>query len=134
MRKLFIGIIVFSGLFTMTAFAQCGGCSQQATCDKAEVGMDEITTAGNLAVIELPTVKCEMCKTTIEAGLLNLEGIKSVEVNIEKKVAHIEYDAAKLNTEKIEQAISKLGYQANKLKADKEAYAKLANCCKEHES
>jgi mercuric ion binding protein len=133
-RKLFTGIIVFSALFTMNAFAQCAGCAQKVTCDKAEVGMDEITTAGNMAVIELPTVKCEMCKTTIEAGLLKLDGIKSVDVNIEKKIAHIKYDAAKLNTGKIEQVISKLGYQANKLKADKEAYTKLADCCKEHES
>lgn len=126
MKKIFItGTLMFIALFSINSFAQCGGCPAEATCEKAEV-----TTAGHMAVISTPSVQCGMCKETIETGLNKLDGVFKTMVNVEQKITHVKYDAAKLDKAKIEQAITALGYQANERPADEKAYAKLPDCCK----
>ncbi len=80
--------------------------------------------------VALPTIQCGMCKSAIESNLSKLNGVKSIHVDIEGKVGHVEYDKLILKTSDIEKAISDLGYQANDLAGDPEAYAKLPGCCK----
>ena len=82
------------------------------------------------AMVKLPTVQCGMCETTIEKGLAQVNGIVSVDVDIEGKMGHINYDPVKINLASIEKAISALGYQANDLAASPVAYSQLPNCCK----
>ncbi len=130
MKKIFItGTLMFIALFSINSFAQCGGCPAKATCEKAEAG-SEVTTAGHMALISTPSVQCSMCKETLESGLNKLEGVYKTMVNVEQKITHVKYDAAKLDQAKIEQAITALGYQANDRPADAKAYAKLPDCCK----
>jgi copper chaperone CopZ len=82
------------------------------------------------AMVKLPMVQCDMCKESIEQGLATLGGILSVHVDLEDKMAHINYDGTMLELKDIEQAIAKLGYQANDTPADPVAYAALPECCK----
>jgi copper chaperone CopZ len=82
------------------------------------------------AMVQLPTIQCDNCKTIIEEGLVKTSGILSVHVDLEGKMAHINYDGTILNLNDVEQAIAKLGYQANDIPADPVAYEALPECCK----
>ncbi|MBU4443459.1 heavy-metal-associated domain-containing protein [bacterium] len=81
-------------------------------------------------MVKLPTIQCGMCKNTIESGLKNMDGILSVNIDVENLVGHINYNPGKIKLDGIEKAISALGYKANDTEADSEAYANLPNCCK----
>ena len=76
------------------------------------------------------TIVCEMCKETIENGLAYVDGIKSARVDVENKEINVKYKADKISEEEVKKAITKLGYAAGDMPADKEAYDKLHGCCK----
>lgn len=80
--------------------------------------------------IQTPTVQCGMCKKTIEKALGNLEGVESADVDYEKKFTTVIYNPKLIKLYEIRKAISKAGYDADKVKADKKTYKKLPNCCK----
>lgn len=73
---------------------------------------------------------CGMCKETLESNLAFEKGVKSVELNDKTKILTIQYKTAKTDPDKLREAISKLGYDADDVKADPKAYAKLPACCK----
>ena len=83
-----------------------------------------------MAMISLPTMQCEMCESRIERELPKTTGILSVDVMVDKKMAHVMYDPNVLNQQDVENAISKIGYQANQTPADAKAYQALPGCCK----
>ena len=61
------------------------------------------------ATFEIEGMTCEMgCARTIEKRLAKMDGVKQAKVNFEEKNAIVEFDEAKLNTEKIEQAVTKV--------------------------
>lgn len=80
--------------------------------------------------IKLPTLQCESCKQRIETKLKNFKGLKSIDVNVDDKVATVVYDTQVTSVDKIEQAISNIGYDANNTKASKQAVGKLPACCR----
>ncbi len=84
----------------------------------------------NVATIQLPTLKCKNCVRTVKNALDSVDGIQSAEVNLAAKNATVKFIAAKLDVRKIELAISKAGYDADKVKRDSTAYENLAECCK----
>ena len=73
---------------------------------------------------------CGMCKDRIEQGLAFEKGIKDVSLDVETKIATVKYNPAKITPDEIRTAISKLGYDADEVLADKKAYDKLPACCK----
>lgn len=81
-------------------------------------------------VVQVPTVVCEMCVETIKKAVFDLEGVKSVEVDLESKTASVKFNSGQTNIETIEVAISNSGYNANDKKRNQEAYASLPECCK----
>ena len=80
-------------------------------------------------VIETSAV-CEMCKTTIEDALHNVEGVKSAYLDLNTKAVTVKYDGTELTPENIKAAIIMAGYDANELPADETAYENLHGCCK----
>ena len=82
------------------------------------------------AMIKLPTIQCDICKATIETGLIKTAGILSVMVDLDGKMGRVNYDGDGLSLEGVERAIADLGYQANDRPADPAAYADLPDCCK----
>ena len=84
----------------------------------------------NLTEISLPTMQCGMCVANIENSLKNVNGIDNVKINFKKLNVAVRYNSEIINTQEIEQLISKAGYRANNIEADLEAYEKLASCCK----
>ena len=81
-------------------------------------------------MIKLPSMQCKICKKNIEKAVNKVPGIIDVNVVVDDKVAHINYDKSKTDVSKIEKAITMAGYDANDKKADKDAYNNLDDCCK----
>jgi periplasmic mercuric ion binding protein len=74
--------------------------------------------------------QCDMCKERIEEALAFEKGVKSSELDIGTKIVTVSYKAGKTSPEKIRQAISKAGYDADDIAADTKKYEKLPACCK----
>ena len=73
---------------------------------------------------------CEMCKKTIEHDMSFEKGVKSTSLDIDTKTVTVVYNSGKTNPEKIRLALTKIGYDADSLKADPKAFEKLPDCCK----
>lgn len=81
----------------------------------------------------LTSAQCGMCKETLEKVMAFEKGVVTSELNLETKVLKVTYKPAKTSPEAIRKAISDAGYDADEVKADPEAYKKLADCCKKPE-
>ena len=81
-------------------------------------------------VIKTPTVICESCKARIEEYLLREPGISAVNVDYKKKTTTVTYLTDRNNIEGIKAAIANVGYDADDVKADEDAYKHLPSCCK----
>lgn len=73
---------------------------------------------------------CDMCKETIEKNLAFEKGIKKSVLDVDSKVVTVTYNPQKISPEKIRLAISKIGYDADEIPANKKAHDKLDDCCK----
>jgi mercuric ion binding protein len=76
------------------------------------------------------SVICEECKERIEHDLSFEKGVKSNIVNLDTKEVTVVYNSAKTDPQKIRLAITKIGYDADTLKADEKAFNKLPLCCR----
>lgn len=99
--------------------------------DKEKMDMSK----GNMEhkMIKIPTAQCDICKGRISKALKEVNGIKTFEVDIDNKIVHINFDNTLTDLNKIENAITSAGYDANNKKADPVAYSKLDDCCKKPE-
>jgi copper chaperone CopZ len=73
---------------------------------------------------------CGMCEERIETNIAYEKGVKSVELEDSTKIVTIGFDPRKTNPDQLRTAISKVGYDADDVAADPEAYEKLPACCK----
>ena len=96
------------------------------------VGADSFAAELKELVVK-SSVQCEMCDKTLQKGLKKINGIEKIVVDIEKKEITVKYNPETVTPEKIKSAITKLGYDADDLKAEQRAYVKLSNCCKKPE-
>ena len=81
------------------------------------------------SMISVPTIQCNNCAKTITAALDKVDGVEKVNIDLEKKVAHVNYDTKKVKLNDIEKAIAAAGYDANDVKRNEEAHSKLMPCC-----
>ncbi len=72
---------------------------------------------------------CGMCKERLEKNLAFEKGVKAVSLDEETKVITIVFKKGKNTKEKLQKAITKLGYDADDLPADKKAHDRLPACC-----
>ena len=110
MKKLLLLSIVFMALAGSTAFGQV----KKGTIN---------------AVIQTPTVQCEQCKKRIEDDLKRVDGILKVVVDFKKKVTKVSFLADRTNIEYIKTAIANVGYDADDVAANPEAYKRLPKSC-----
>lgn len=109
-------ILIFASLFLSFAFSSCAS-SSAANASKEEV------------VIQTSTIQCDMCKDRIETALSTEKGVKSVNVDVDKKETTVVFNPKTTNVETIRKAISKVGYDADNVAAESEAYNGLPACC-----
>ena len=99
---------------------------------KAQQVTDSLTyTKDSMAVANIKTsAVCDMCKETLEKAMAYEKGVKKSDLNVESKIFTVTFDPKKTSLEKIRIAITKVGYDADGLAADKNAYDNLNPCCK----
>ena len=97
------------------------GSAQKAESDVKEV---KIKTSA----------QCGMCKDRLEGALAYEKGVKKSVLDLNDKVLTVTYDSKKTSPEKIRQVVSKTGYDADDVAADKAAYDALPACCKKKTS
>lgn len=73
---------------------------------------------------------CETCGQNFQENLYKITGLKMYELDEKAMTLTVFYNGKKTNLEKIKTAITKLGYDADEMKADADAYEKLDGCCK----
>jgi len=91
------------------------------------------TKAVETKKIKTPQALCEACKTRIEAYLNRYDGILSVNVNYRKGETTVKYLTDRVNIETIKTAISNVGYDADDVLANEQAYNRLPKTCKKPE-
>ncbi len=74
---------------------------------------------------------CEMCQYTLEQDLAFEKGVKEATLNLDDKVMTILYNPKKTDAQTLRERITKVGYHADTLSRDAEAYKKLPMCCKD---
>lgn len=84
----------------------------------AQTKTDKIKVLGN----------CGMCKKKIESAL-KVPGISAADWNKTTKVLTVSYDSTKISNQQVQQKVAAVGYDTEKVKATKEAYEKLPECC-----
>ena len=74
--------------------------------------------------------ECETCGLKFKTEMLKIKGVKMYELDDKAMTFTIYYNPKKTDLQAIKVAISKLGYDADDVKADPSSFAKLDNCCK----
>ncbi|TDE29344.1 heavy-metal-associated domain-containing protein [Flavobacterium ranwuense] len=74
--------------------------------------------------------ECETCGLKFKDQMLKINGVKMYELDEKKMTITVYYNPKKTDLQTIKVAISKLGYDADEVKADPSGYEKLDGCCK----
>lgn len=70
----------------------------------------------SLIILKISGMTCINCKSKIEKSLMDLEGIKKVDVSWEKGRADIEYDEEKISLNEIQEIIESLDYKVENIR------------------
>lgn len=117
MKKLLYALSFFALLFlSLNASAQNGKKNEKVTI-KTNIFCDHCK-------------ECPSCGKGMSEKLLSIPGVKMVELDDKKMTLTVFYNGQKTNADAIRTAISKLGYDADEIKADPVAYENLDGCCK----
>lgn len=75
------------------------------------------THAGEIknACLNVEGMTCSACAVTIKSAIKKLDGIKNIQVSLEKKNAIISYDSAFTNSNEIKSKIDSIGYMASEV-------------------
>lgn len=60
--------------------------------------------------LDVPTISCGHCKSSIEGAVSELSGIRKVEVGIESKKVDVDFDESAIDLDAIVDAIEAQGY------------------------
>lgn len=86
---------------------------------------DETKQSGSPSAPALPLTRaqftingmtCGDCATSLEAALADVPGVASAKASYEKGEAIVEYDAARVTTEQLEEVVKKVGFKAEAVK------------------
>lgn len=109
MKTFFLCLITFAA-FTAPTFAQ------QKAIQKA--------------VIKTPGLLADVCKTNIENFLVHEYGVSSVKADYRRHTVTVVWYTDRTNIINIKYALANMGYDADDVTAEPEAYKKLNPACK----
>lgn len=112
MKSAFLSILFVA--FSVVAFAQ--SASKQTVTIKTNIYCDHCK-------------ECESCGGRFERELPFIKGIKNYSFDEKAMTLLITYNTKQTNPAKLRAAISKIGFDADDVKADAKAVAKLDECC-----
>lgn len=94
-------------------------------------GMAQTAANAKTQEIKIKTsAQCGMCKDRLEGALAYEKGVQKSVLDLNDKTLTVTYNPKKTDADKIRQKISKTGYDADAVPADKAAYDALPACCK----
>lgn len=64
--------------------------------------------------LDVPTISCGHCKSSIEGAVSGLAGIRKVEVGIETRKVDVDYDESAIQLDTIIETIEEQGYDVNR--------------------
>jgi hypothetical protein len=73
---------------------------------------------------------CETCGLKFKTEMLKIRGVKMYTLDEKAMTFTVYYNPVKTDLQTIKVAISKLGYDADEVKADQVSFEKLDDCCK----
>ena len=91
-----------------------------------------LTYSGNdvkTETIKLNSIVCNTCVDKLNTVIGSIDGVSKVDISLTEKQAIVTFDDSKTSLDKIENAITSAGYNANDKLADKDAFDKLPACC-----
>jgi periplasmic mercuric ion binding protein len=109
MKTIFLVVLAFA-VYSNASFAQ------QKAMDKA--------------VIKTPGVLADACKTSIDNFLVHQYGISSVKADYRRHTVTVVWYTDRTNIENIKYALANMGYDADDVAAEPEAYKRLNPACK----
>jgi mercuric ion binding protein len=74
--------------------------------------------------------QCGTCGKNFQSNILKIQGVKMYELDEKNMTITVYYNGKKTDLQTIKTAISNLGYDADEIKANVEAYESLDGCCK----
>ena len=81
------------------------------------------------AVINTPGAQCEACKSRIENFLVHEYGVSSVKADYKKHTVTVIWYKDRTNIENIKTALANMGYDADDITAEPDAYKRLPKTC-----
>src|SRR5690554_6595854 len=106
-------------VFLMLDFVGITAQAQEKQVKKNKNAKYEIEVNGN----------CDMCKKRIEKAAYSVKGVKSAQWHQDHQDLHLILDENKTSIDEVHKAITAVGHDTNKMKADDEVYEKLHHCC-----
>ncbi len=82
------------------------------------------------AVIQTPGVMADACKIRIENFLVHEYGVSSVKADYHKHTVTVVWYTDRTNIENIKYALANMGYDADDVTAEQDAYKRLPPECK----
>jgi copper chaperone CopZ len=119
-----IAILVLVVMMGFTAAAQ----TAKTTSTQKTATTTTSATSIQKVVIQTNGV-CEKCEALFKENVPYFKGVKDYTYDPKTSKMTITYDSKKTNPDLLRQQISKLGYNADNVKADPAARAKLPACC-----
>lgn len=82
------------------------------------------------AVVTIKTSAiCGSCKSRIEKAIKAVEGVEEVMLNMNNKKLKVKYNPDKTGPDKLREVVAATGYDADDVKKNPDAFAKLPQCC-----
>lgn len=100
---------------TMVIALAITSCAQQQKKEE-KTSPNEQTKQVVMHTVKMPVngMVCNACQSNVKKTIKSLDGITDVEVNLENKLAIINYDPLKIKPEQIQRAVNDKGYLAGK--------------------
>lgn len=94
----------------------------------AFIGLNTFAAETDTVYIKTSAI-CGDCENRIEEHLRFTKGVKEVDLNLKSAVVMVVYKSDKTNPDKLRKEIASIGYNADNIPANEEAYHKLPACC-----
>jgi periplasmic mercuric ion binding protein len=94
------------------------------------VGFGQTKEPKMKTVVIQTSAECGECEERLESNLNYLKGVVFAELDMTTMKLTVKYKTKSVTLDQIKKKISDLGYQADEVAANPEAYEKLPACCK----
>jgi periplasmic mercuric ion binding protein len=94
------------------------------------IGFSQVKKPVQTATIKVPGLHCESCKQRVEDYMVREPGVSKVTADFKRKTVKVTFMTERTNIENLKTGIANLGYDADDVKANPEAQARLPKACR----